>query len=83
MRKAKVIIGLALLAAIFVGPEAALAAQEERGDGPDVLPLALVTMGAILAAAAIGLALHLLRLRIGFWLHRPPESNPEEHEEDH
>lgn len=84
MRRAKALILLGQLALTFVAPQAALAAQEEGGGGgPDILPLSLITMGAIFAAAAIGLALHFFRLRIGFWLHRPPESNPDEEEEHH
>ncbi len=60
----------------------ALAAQE-GGGGPDILGLALITMGAILGAAVIGFVLYLVRLRIGFWLHRPPAANPDEHPEHH
>ncbi len=84
MGQEKALIWLALLTAIFFGPQAALAFQEEGGgEGPDILPLALVTMGAIFAAAATGFVLYLLRLRIGFWLHRPPPANPNEQEEHH
>jgi len=84
MLQVKALIDLALLAAILLGPQAALAFQAEGdGEGPDILPLALVTMGAIFAAAASGLVLYLFRLRIGFWLHRPPPANPDEHEEHH
>ncbi len=41
-------------------------------DGPDIGTLALVTTAAVLGAAGLGLVLYLFRMRIGFWLHRPP-----------
>lgn len=60
-------------------PEAEAARAE--GGGPDVLRMALITTASVLGAAAVGLALYWFRLRIGFWLHRPPprEGGPEAH----
>ncbi len=56
-------------AAPAASPAAAAQADEE---GPDIATLALITMGAVLGAAGLGLVFYLIRLRIGFWLHRPP-----------
>lgn len=78
----RTVTALVILAPAF-RPQAALVAQQGGDGGPDILLLALATMGAILGAAAIGLLLYLFRQRIGFWLHRPPEANPNEHEERH
>ena len=50
------------------------AGREDGDDGPDFLLVALVITSAAVGAAVIGLLLYLLRLRIGFWLHRPPPS---------
>ena len=74
--------GLMATAATAPAAKAALASQEGAG-GPDILELALLTMGAIFGAAAVGLIFYLLRLRLGFWLHRPPTANPDEHPEHH
>lgn len=74
-------IGLSIIVPA-IGPTA-LVAQQGGGEGPDILLLALITMGAILGAAAIGTVLYLFRQRIGFWLHRPPAANPDEHEQGH
>ncbi len=57
------------------GPLAA-AGQDE---GPDILFMALITMGAVLGTGAVGLVLYLIRLRTGFWLHRPPPREGGEH----
>ncbi len=54
------------------------AGQDASDDGPDVAFLAYVTLGSFLGAAAIALVLYLVRMRLGFWLHRPPP--PEEGE---
>lgn len=43
-----------------------------QATGPDVLQMALLTTASILGAGVVGLLLYLVRLRIGFWLHRPP-----------
>jgi hypothetical protein len=51
---------------------------QAQGGKPDILTMALITMGAILGAAALGVLLYLLRLRIGFWMHRPPPASPGE-----
>ncbi len=53
------------------------------GEGPDIAELALLTMGAILAAGAVGLVLYVVRQRIGFWLHRPPPRGGGEGTEHH
>ncbi len=46
---------------------------EGSGDGPDILELALYTIGAAGVAAIIALIGYAVRNKIGFWLHRPPE----------
>ncbi len=74
-------LALVALAAAFV-PEAALAAQARPDDGPDILPRALITAGAMGAAAFVGLVLYVVRLRIGYSPHRPPPRSggePDEH----
>jgi hypothetical protein len=52
--------------------------EEGDDDGPDVALLAALTIGAAGAAAAVALIGYLVRRRIGFWLHRPPEPTGEE-----
>lgn len=49
--------------------------QEVDDEGPDILFLALITTAAVLGAAVVGFLLYLLRLRLGFWLHRPPPAD--------
>lgn len=49
------------------------AIENPDDDGPDVLLLALLTVGAAGAAAVIALIGYVIRNRVGFWLHRPPE----------
>ena len=78
MIPAKALAGLTAKAA-----SASLLAVQGKAGGPDILGLALITMGAIFAAALVGLGLYLVRLRIGFWLHRPPAANPNDHPEHH
>jgi len=79
---------LLALAALWLAaghPAAALPANAPRAEigsveqsaqadeeGPDIATLALITMGAVLGAAGLGVVFYLIRLRIGFWLHRPP-----------
>jgi hypothetical protein len=46
--------------------------SDDSGGGPDVLELALLTIAAAGGAAVLGLIGYLIRLRVGFWLHRPP-----------
>lgn len=49
---------------------------EDGGDGDDdqdIPLLALVTTGAVIVAAIVGLSLYLIRRRIGIRPHRPPE----------
>ena len=59
------------------------ATDEDDGDGPDILFLALITAGSVVAAGVVGLVLYLVRLRIGFWLHRPPPRDGGEGPEHH
>lgn len=47
----------------------------EEHNGPDVLLLALLTTGAAAGAGLIALVGYVIRNRVGFWLHRPPERN--------
>ncbi|HEV8574433.1 MAG TPA: hypothetical protein VGR43_06960 [Dehalococcoidia bacterium] len=47
--------------------------EPEEGDGPDVLLLALLTTGAAGAAGVVAMIGYLVRRRIGFWPHRPPD----------
>ena len=47
--------------------------EPEEGDGPDVLLLALLTTGAAGAAGVVAGIGYLVRRRVGFWLHRPPD----------
>ncbi len=53
------------------------------GGGPDVLLLALLTVGASGGAAAIGLVGYAIRNRIGFWPHRPPQRDEDAGQEHH
>ncbi len=48
----------------------------------DVLELALLTVGAAGGAAVLVLIGYLIRRRVGFWLHRPPEDD-ESSEDQH
>jgi len=41
-------------------------------DKPDVLLMALLTVGAAGGAASLGMIGYLIRNRVGFWPHRPP-----------
>ncbi len=83
MRTRAIALGLALaLAAASALPDSAFAAQGRPDEGPDILPLALITAGAIGAAAFVGLVLYVVRLRIGYSPHRPPPregGEPDEH----
>jgi len=47
-------------------------------DQPDVLLMALLTVGAAGAAGVVALIGYLIRQRTGFWLHRPPERREDE-----
>ena len=60
-------------------PAAPGSGSGEGEDGPDILAVALITTGAALGAAVLGLLFYLLRLRIGFWLHRPPPPADNDH----
>ena len=57
--------------------------QDAGDDGPDIAFLSFITAGSFLGAAAITLALYLVRVRIGFWLHRPPPSDEGESAQHH
>ena len=65
---------LVAVASAYAMPQTALAAQQESDGGPDILAVALLTMGSILGAAAFGFVVYLVRQASGFSLHRPPES---------
>jgi hypothetical protein len=54
---------------------ASAAGQEAGNDGPDIGSRAFITAGAFLGAAAFALLLYFVRLRLGFWLHRPPPAD--------
>jgi len=55
------------------------AGDGQRDDGgPDLLAVPLVTLAVIGGATALGLLLYLVRLRVGFWLHRPPGDGQDE-----
>jgi len=56
---------------------------DETDDGPDVLKLALFTIGAAGAAAVVALIGYAVRNRVGFWLHRPPERKDGDSGEHH
>lgn len=51
----------------------------EDDDGPDILLLALLTIGAAGIAAVIGLIGYAIRRRIGFSPHSPPEGGGDDH----
>ena len=61
----------------------ALVVLAVQKDEPDVLLLALLTVGAAGAAAIVGLLGYALRKRVGFWLHRPPERDSNTGEREH
>ena len=54
----------------------AVAAGQEAGNGdPDIGPLAFITTAAFLGTGTLALLLYFVRVRIGFWLHRPPPAD--------
>jgi hypothetical protein len=56
--------------------------QQNEDDEPDRTELILWTLAASAAAAVVALIGYIIRLRVGFWLHRPPPRNaspPEDH----
>jgi len=66
------------------GPATTPVIQEEPDDdNPDVLLLSLLTIGAAGGAAILAIVGFLVRQRIGFWLHRPPERSGDEPPGDH
>ncbi len=54
---------------------AAAAGQEAGNDGTDIGPRSFITAGAFLGAGALALLLYFVRVRLGFWLHRPPPAD--------
>ena len=55
---------------------------QQNDDEPDVLLMALLTVGAAAGATVLALIGYVIRNRLGFWLHRPPPREggaPEEH----
>jgi hypothetical protein len=66
------------------GPGGAHDSQGPDGaGGPNVVNLALLTIGAAGGAAAFALLLFFVRLRVGFWFHRPPPREEGEAAEHH
>lgn len=59
------------------------AAGEDDDDDQDILLLSLITTGSIIGVAVLGLILYLVRRRIGFWLHRPPQGEGGEGSDQH
>jgi hypothetical protein len=57
--------------------------EPDEDDGPDVALLAVLTIGAAGIAAALAVVGYLIRRRVGFWLHRPPEPTGDEPPEEH
>ncbi len=54
-----------------------IAQEGDDDDGPDILLMALLTTAGIGSAAALFTLAHLLRRRIGYEPHRPPEGEEE------
>lgn len=63
-----------------VSPTASSAgSSSDNGDSnPDILLLALLTVGAASGAGVLALFGYLLRRRVGFWMHRPPPGGPDD-----
>jgi hypothetical protein len=62
--------------------DAHMGVQLQQNDEPDRTELILWTLAASGAAAVLAVIGYLIRLRVGFWLHRPPPrdgSVPEDH----
>jgi len=53
------------------------------GDGPDILPLALLTIGAALAAGFVALLITFVRIRLGIEAHKPPDGPETDHQSPH
>ena len=84
MRFFVLLTALALAALVAAPAEAAALRQTDRSTEPDVLELALLTIGAAGGAFVVALFGYWLHNRIGFWLHRPPPrddggATPEHH----
>jgi hypothetical protein len=77
------LIALALAFSVAELPTPAHAAQaQQNNDEPDVLLMALLTVGVAGAAAVVALIGYFIRNQVGFWLHRPPpreDGTPDEH----
>jgi len=58
-------------------------AQQQRNNGPDVLLMVLLTLGAAAGAAFLGLIGYMIRERIGYWPHRPQPQEGAATEEHH
>jgi len=57
--------------------ESPAATTEPEDDGSDISGRALATIGVAGGAALIAIVGFLIRRRVGFWLHRPPERGPD------
>lgn len=67
-------------------PGSSPAAGDSAGDsggGPDILLLALLTVGAAGGAAIIALIGYVIRNKVGFWMHRPPPRDGGDEGEHH
>jgi hypothetical protein len=58
------------------------ATTEPEDDDSDISGRALATIGVAGGAALIAIVGFLIRRRVGFWLHRPPERGPDGQSED-
>ncbi len=58
-------------------------AGEDSGDGPDILPLALLTIGGAGGLALLALIGYLVRRKVGFELHAPTGESGGEHGDHH
>jgi hypothetical protein len=57
-------------------------AQRQENNEPDKTEMILITLGIVAGAAVLALIGYAIRLRVGFWPHRPPPRDagaPEEH----
>ncbi len=56
----------------------AVSSGDSGDSNPDILLLALLTIGAAGGAAVVALFGYVLRRRVGFWMHRPPPAGPDD-----
>ena len=61
----------------------AFSVQQQRNNGPDVLLMVLLTLGAAAGAAFLGLIGYVIRKRVGYWPHRPQMQEDAAAEERH